>query len=50
MVGIQMKLILVTVFAAFTCLNFRHLNIRFLLFSIYKKLDEDNYFFTWKKK
>jgi hypothetical protein len=42
-----MKLILVNVFAY---VSLRHLNIRFLLFAIYKKLDEDYYFFIWKEK
>ena len=50
MVGIQMKLILVTVFTVFARPDFRRLNTRFLLFTKYKKLDENNYFFTWKEK
>ena len=45
-----MKLTLVTVFVLLTNINYNHLNIRFLSLVKYKKLDENDYFFTWKKK
>jgi|688.fasta_scaffold276527_2 hypothetical protein len=41
-----MKLTLVTFFALFVHINYRHLNIGFLSLVKFKKLDENNIFFT----
>lgn len=45
-----MKLTLKTLFVLFLNVNYNHLNIRFLSLFKYKKLDENDYFFSWKKK
>jgi hypothetical protein len=45
-----MKVTLVTFFALFVRVNYNYLNIRFLSLVKYKKLDENDFFFTWKKK